>query len=56
MTAMVDAVGAQRRWVLEQRADVADYLEEIDPSMVEFVRHQGANLGDRGSRPWRRGK
>lgn len=56
MTAMVDAAGFQRRWILEQRADVASYLEEIDPSIVEFVRHQGANLGDRGSRLWRQGK
>ena len=56
MTAMVDAVESQRRWVLEQRADVADFLEEVDPSMVEFVRHQGNNLGARGSRPWRQAK
>lgn len=54
MTAMVDAVGAQRRWVLEQRADVADYLEGMDPSVVEFIRQQGHNLGERGTRPWHR--
>jgi hypothetical protein len=55
MTAMVDAVGTQRRWVLEQRADVADYKEGIDPVVVEFIRGHRDQLGERGSRPWRRG-
>lgn len=54
MTAMVDAVSAQRRWVLEQRADVADYLDEVDPDVAEFIRSQGHKLGEPGSRPWRK--
>lgn len=52
MTAMVDAVASQRRWILEQRADVADYLEGLDPSVLEFIRQQGHNLGEPGTRPW----
>ena len=53
MTAMVDAVSCQRRWVLEERADVADYTENMDPAVVEFIRAQHDNLGERGTRPWR---
>ncbi len=53
MTAMVETVGVQRRWILEQRADVADYLDGMNPAVVEFIRSQGENLGERGSRPWR---
>lgn len=55
MTAMVSAASSSRKWLLEQRADVVDYLEGVDPSVVEFVRAHGAELGEPGSRPWRRG-
>lgn len=53
MTAMVEAASSSRRWTLEQRADVADMTEGLDPQVLAFLRHNGGGLGPEGSRPWR---
>lgn len=55
MTAMVESADSSRRWTLEQRADVGNYLEEMDPQVLAYLKDHGDDLGPEGSRPWRQG-
>lgn len=54
MTAMVASIPPARRWVLDQRADVADYRETIDPKYLALIEQHAEELGARGHRPWQR--
>lgn len=56
MTSMVASIQGSRRWVLDQRADVADYQDKVDPDYLALVKEQAASLGPAGSRPWRQGR
>ena len=53
MTAMISSIDPVRRWVLDQRADVADYRETIDPAYLALIEEQAGRLGPQGTRPWR---
>lgn len=55
MTAMVEAAATSRRWSLEQRADVADMTDGMDPRLIAFLKQSGSDLGNQGTRPWLQG-
>jgi len=37
MTAMIDTIAKDRRWVMNEVADVADYSEMIDPCVLKYI-------------------
>jgi predicted GTPase len=53
MFSMVEAAGSDRRWLLDQRADVADYRDELDPTLLNFIEQNRESIGPVGERPWR---
>ncbi len=38
MTAMIEVMPKNRRWVLDNIADVADFAELIDPKYIEYIK------------------
>lgn len=53
LTAMVDAAGSNRAWLLDNRADVVNQFAGVDPALLAYALERAKDLGPQGSQPWR---